>query len=202
MILLAAMAVKVPTIEVLAERWAKGVSARAARLLCPGDAPTKVAWALATWTGNVRTLYRFGHRQLGLILPAWVRHALGLEPGSRVVLELAGPDALLIRRATLADIPDFARAAVEGADRMLASAKPGRELKHFEKRCEQCGVLFCARCTWQRFCPVCRLRRDRAGYRAYWHRKGKLTPSYQRRLKRPMPAGAVPASTEPEPPAV
>jgi len=81
------------------------------------------------------------------------------------------------------DLPDIARDAALRADRLLVQRARMRKLKHFEKGCERCGKLYCARRAYQQFCPTCDLLGDRESYRRYWHRKGKLTPSYQALLK-------------------
>jgi hypothetical protein len=109
---------------------------------------------------------------------------LGVKAGDRVVYEVTERGTLEVRRATVADLPEFAWAAGERADRLLAKSRRASGLKHFEKCCVGCEKLYCAQSHASRFCPVCRVRHQRAQWREYWHRIGKLTPSYQRRLKR------------------
>jgi len=93
--------------------------------------------------------------------------------------------AVELRPVSVKDLPEFARAAAARADELLAARTPRQMLKHFERICERCDSLFCARRSNARFCPACGLLRARASDRRGWQRRGKLSPSYQRKLKGP-----------------
>jgi hypothetical protein len=69
----------------------------------------------------------------------------------------------------------------------------GPQLQHYERICQRCHRLYCGTSARQRFCPACRVKRQRKAQRAYWQRKGKLTPSYQRKLTPRAPSGEIPA---------
>ena len=177
------MAIAIEPLEVLSERWVDH-SERAAREFLLGDYPhERVSWALACVLGGAYTLTRRAGRALSLTVPGNVRNRLGWNPGDRVVLSVTERGALEVRLATEDDLSPIARVGAARADWLLAQQRPVLMLKHFEKHCEQCSKLYCARRTNQRFCPTCGLLRQRQRWRAYWQRKGKLTPSYQTRLK-------------------
>jgi bifunctional DNA-binding transcriptional regulator/antitoxin component of YhaV-PrlF toxin-antitoxin module len=166
----------------LAQRWVNGVNLHAVKVLHSGGNHAEVARALATLTGDIRTLSRRAGRQLNLCVPGWVRDALGWNPGVRVVLKLSEDGVLLVREARSEDLLGFAQPAVEAADQAIQAQQRSPKLKHFECDCESCGVVFCAGSPHARFCRACRLDRRRGQIREYWHRKGKRTPSYRAKL--------------------
>ena len=106
-----------------------------------------------------------------------------MRAGDRVRYGVTESGMLVVSPVALADLPEFTRAAAELADRLLVQRYGQRMLKHFEKFCVRCGKLYCAKSRSSRFCPVCRVHRQRVQSREYWLRKGKLTPSYHARLK-------------------
>ena len=167
---------------ILAQRWANGVALHAVKILHSGGNHAEVARALATFTGNIRTLSRRAGRQLNLCIPGWVCNARGWNPGVRVVLKLSEDGVLQVREARSEDIPGFAQPAVEAADQAIQAQQRSPKLRHFESDCEGCGVVFCAGSPHTRFCRACRRDRRRQQIREYWHRKGKQTPSYRAKL--------------------
>ncbi len=132
-------------------------------------------------TNGAYTLTRRGGRGLLLTLPGRLCELLGVKRGDRVVYEITDCGTLEVRRATKHDLSPLARYGAARADRLMAQHCDRRECNHFDKQCQQCGVLYVARRAYQKFCPHCRRLRQRRQWREYWHRKGQLTPSYQAR---------------------
>jgi hypothetical protein len=166
-----------------ARRWAENTDATARRFLSKGGTHQQLSLALASIRGGAYTLTKRAGRALAATLPGDLCELLGVKVGSRIVYVLNEAGHVEIRPTTLEDLPEVARAAAALADKMLAAQQLQPLLKHFEKVCERCSRPYCARRAGQRFCPTCGLLRARESDRRHWHRRGKLTPSYARKLK-------------------
>jgi antitoxin component of MazEF toxin-antitoxin module len=159
--------IRIKPIEVATERWVRGSTRAISEALASGQTHARIAWAVSFSTSSVRTVSRRAGQSGQITLPAWVMRKLGVLIGDRIVLELTSRNAVELRRATEDDLPEIARAAVERADRLLPARQAKRELKYFNKRCEQCGEPYRARRAFQRFCPPCGRLRHVAASRAY-----------------------------------
>jgi hypothetical protein len=166
-----------------ARRWAEKTDAAARRFVSNGCTHEQIALGLASIPGGAYSVTKRGGRALNLLLPGDLCELLGLKAGDRVAYWVTEQGAVELRPVSLEDLPEFARAAAARADQMLAAKRPPPLLKHFEKLCERCSRPYCARRAGQRFCPTCGLLRARESDRRHWHRRGKLTPSYARKLK-------------------
>lgn len=178
------MGIAIAPREVLAERWADGMERAAKDYLLNDSTHEQISWGLACVRDGAYTLTRRGGRALSCNLPGALCEVLGLRAGDRVVYDVTERGTVEMRRVTVEDLPEFARAAAERADWLLAQSRGRQMLKHFENECECCMKLYCAQSPRSRFCSVCLVKRQRAQWREYWHRKGKQTPSYRRLLKR------------------
>jgi hypothetical protein len=177
------MGIHVQDPAIAASRWAEKTERAAQKAVLTGTTHEEIARGLALIAGGAYTVVGCRGAPFSLTLPRALCDLLGLKVGSRVVYVLNEAGHVEIRPATLEDLPEYARAAAARADEILAAQRPQPLLRHLEKICEQCGHLYCARRSSQRFCPVCGLLRARASDRRHWHRRGKLTPSYARKLK-------------------
>jgi hypothetical protein len=188
-----AMTFEMCSTETAARRWAARELQHDFTVLCHGGTPKAVARALSVVAGNIGTLSRRSGGQLNLGIPAWEAHKLGWQAGMRVLREVTPDGKLVVQAARLKDLPDFARPAVEAADRIRREHHGLRQRFCYELRCEQCHGDFYSPQRRCRFCDACHRDRARAASRVYWQRKGKLTPSYQRKLNPRVPAEEIPA---------
>ncbi len=179
--------------EVAARRWVHGELQHDFSLLQSGGAPAAVARAYSAITGNTRTLSRSHGRAVVLSIPRSICDAVGFQAGSRVVLELAREDALLLRSARPEELLGYALPTLEAADKLREAARANAERKWYDRTCEQCWDLFASTSVRSRFCKLCAWRRGRACDRRWWARAGKKSPSYQRKLRPPAPAEEIPA---------
>lgn len=168
----------------MTERYERHTERAALETLAFDSRPKEIARAHATLRSNMRTLARRQGRSLGMTLPGWVRHELGWEPGTRLILLPTADGSLEMRAATDADALPLARAALQRADLLRAQGLPRRQLEHFEKHCRQCGDLYCARNRRQLFCVACARDRKRARERARWRERGNFLRSLGAHRKR------------------
>jgi len=182
------MALRIPPTEILARRWAEGEIRHDLEVLQSGGSHRAVARALSALLGRVRTLSRYNRRGASFSVSGRDLDLLGWKPGDRVVVGVTEEGELRVRAARNEDLPGYALPAIEAADRLLAAREPQPQLSHYERTCQQCGDLFCARAPHARYCKLCAWRRQRAQDRAWWARAGKLSPSYQYKLRAPVPA--------------
>jgi len=180
---LASMKSVAESLERGARRYAKNTDAAAREALRKGSTHERLCWGLASIPGGAYTLRKRHGRACAATLPGDLCDLLGLKVGSRIVYVLNEAGHVEILPATLEDLPEVARAAAALADQMLATQQQRPLLKHFEKVCERCNRPYCARSSSKRFCPTCGLLRARESDRRHWHRRGKLCPSYARKLK-------------------
>lgn len=177
-----------------AKRWAQNTDATARKFLSRGGTHQQISLGLALIPGGAYTLTKRSGRALDVLLPGNLCELLGLKAGDRVAWWVTERGTVELRPVSLEELPEFARAAASCADELLAARRPRQLLKHYEKLCERCGRLYCAHRPYQRFCPTCGLLRARESDRRHWHRRGKLSPSYARKLKGPRRAAAEPAA--------
>jgi bifunctional DNA-binding transcriptional regulator/antitoxin component of YhaV-PrlF toxin-antitoxin module len=184
------MAIRVKPAAISAQRWAANIERAAYEAVLAGTTHKEIARGLACIPGGAYTLTKRGGTAFSLTLPRALCELIGAKVGDRFVYEVTERGTVELRRVGLEDLPELVRTAAARADEILAAQHPRPLLKHFEKLCERCSQLYCARRSSQRFCPACGLLRARASDRRYWHRQGKLSPSYQRKLKGRRSAGA------------
>jgi hypothetical protein len=153
-------------------------------------------WALGLADANLRKLTRKANRQALITLSAAMLREAGLEGADRVLVLPLPEGGLLVRRATSEDVNE-AHARYSGtpqppfpARRALAELP---ELPELEKLCPQCGLTFRTRQRRRVYCDLCKHKRDLESARAAWHRRGKLRPSYRRKLKGSRPTPHYPA---------
>ncbi len=171
-----------------ADRWAKNTQQAAAETLIRGGTPQGVSRALATVDPSVRTLSHRADHRLAFTIPTALQDTYGWTAGMLVRVGINERGNLEIAPLTEADLPGFAeRLAEPGYLLPIPSSRP-RNLMCYERTCKDCGALLQAVGRSRRYCEQCRRDRDRANWRAYWHLKGKLTPSYRRKLTRRAPA--------------
>jgi len=116
-------------------------------------------------------------------LSAAAARAIGLEAGKRVLVLPLPEGGGFLRCASEEDVRK-AHARYAAAPQPCFASRPApADLPEVEKRCPQCGLTFCTRRKRQKYCDACRHQRDLASNRASWRLKGKLTPSYRRKLK-------------------
>jgi hypothetical protein len=166
-----------------ARRWAEKTDAAARRFVSNGCTHEQIALGLASIPGGAYSLTKRGGRALNVVLPGDLCELLGLKAGDRVAYWITEQGSVELRAVSVGDLPEFARAAAARADQMLAAKRPLPLLKHFEKLCERCNRPYCARRSSGRFCQTCGLLRNRESDRRHWHRRGKLCPSYARKIK-------------------
>lgn len=177
------MAISIEPAELLARRWADHTERAVKKFLFTDSTHQQISLALACIPMGAYTLTKRAGRALSLTLPGDLCELLGVQAGDRVVYFVTEHSRVELRRASLEDLPEYARPAAKLADRLMRRRAGCQHLKHFEKRCEQCERVYCARRSNQKFCPRCGLLRARACQREYERGKGRLTPSYQRKLK-------------------
>lgn len=154
-------------IEVLQERWERESTRAVLEELASGETHARTAWAVSFLTGRMRTVSRRSGQSGQIVLPRWAMEKLGVKIGDFVVLDPTDHATLELRRVMETDLPELVRAAVDRAGRLLPARQPERELKYFDKACEQCGEPYRARRAFQRFCPSCGRLRGAAAKRAY-----------------------------------
>jgi hypothetical protein len=190
------MALQVRIPENIARRWAEETERAAVRAILSGTSHEEISRGLACIRDGAYTLTKRGGTAFSLTLPRDLCELLGAKVGDRFVYYITERGTVELRLASLEDLPEFARAAAARADEILAKNQYRQMLKHFEKVCEKCGHLYCARRSTQRFCPTCGLLRARESHRRHWHRRGKLSPSYARKLKDAQSASTPPGTTD------
>jgi hypothetical protein len=178
--------------EILTRRWVEGEIRHDLQLLQYGGSHAAVSRALSALCGYVRTLTRRPGRAVNLEISGRITEVLGWKAGTRVVVGVTEGGEIRIRTATPADLPGYALPTIEAADQLLAAREPQSQLSHYERTCQQCGDLFCARSPNVRYCKLCAWRRRRASDRRWWARAGKQSPSYQRKVRPRAPAGEIP----------
>jgi hypothetical protein len=177
------MATVLKRAEEYARRWAEG-NWQAVRegLERPRD-QAHYDWALGFAAGDLRKLTRKANRQAIITLSAAILKEAGLVGADRVRVWTLPEGGLFVRRATAEDVSE-AHAGYAATPQPRFPARPAlAELPELEKLCPQCGLTFRTRQRRRVYCDPCKRQRDLKSRRATWHRRGKLRPSYQRKLK-------------------
>ena len=170
--------------EELRRRWQEGSSVAVRNALENPRTQQRYDWGLGFAAGYLRKLTRKANSQAIVTLSAALLSEAGLESADRVVLLPLPEGGVLLRRATDEDVME-AHSRYAAVPQPCFPAKPApTELPEVEKHCPQCSLMFRTRQERRVYCDACRHQRDLAQYRAYWRRRGKLTPSYRRKLKR------------------
>jgi hypothetical protein len=168
----------------LGHRWLAGSSRVVREALENPRTHSEYYWGLSFAAGNLRKLIRKAHGQAIITLSAALLREARLK-GAEGVLVLPLPEGgLLLRRATDEDVTEaHLRYTAEPQPCFPVRPAPA-DLTEVEKLCPQCGLIFRTRRGRQVYCDACRHERDLTSHRASWRLKGKLTPSYRRKLKR------------------
>lgn len=178
------MTIKVSSAEQQAARWAEG-EARAVREAV--ERPTNKAqydWGLGFGSLYIRKLTRVRGGRKMISLPRSLLRQLGLENCERVIVIPHPESGGYIRPATPEEVEAAHRLLTDCPPPIFAEPESDAEPKCFDKKCRDCGRAFLTRAARRVYCDVCRRARTLTTKRDYNHRKGKLAPSYQRRLKR------------------
>jgi hypothetical protein len=178
------------SVEELAARWKVGCERAIREALERPANETEYDKALAFASSNIRKVARSDKGQACITLSQALTRQAGLQRGDRVLVLPLAEGGFLVRRATGEEIVEAHRLYAVNPPPTFSRVGPSSQLNHLERVCRQCGKLYCASGTRQLFCDGCGRDRRRAWSRVYWHRKGKLTPSYRRKLKRAELAGA------------
>ncbi|PYT21593.1 MAG: hypothetical protein DMG57_38120 [Acidobacteria bacterium] len=184
------MSIVVCPAPIAQQRWTKGVERYGRESIYSPTTHAAIARGLAIVSGDIRTVHHVRGAALGVTLPAAMRAHLRVQAQDKLQFLPIDEDSVLVRRIDSATLRPLERIAVDLAAEIRAAALPETALQHNELRCGQCRKPFCWPNKGKQFCPVCVYQRRRAAQRAYWHRKGKLTPSYQMRLKGTGPQSA------------
>jgi hypothetical protein len=169
--------------EEYARRWAEA-SSQAVRdaLECPRD-QAQYDWALGFAAGYLRKLTRKANSQALVTLSAAMLREAGLAGAERVIVLPLPEGGLLVRGATADDVRE-AHARYAASPQPCFPAKPAlADLPEVEKLCPQCGLTFRTRQRRRVYCEGCKHHRNLESALASWHRKGKLRPSYQVKLR-------------------
>src|SRR5437899_2890752 len=117
------MGITIEPREVLAERWADHTERAAKDCLLSDSTHQQISWGLACVPGGAYTLTRRAGAALSLTLPGKLCGLLGVKAGDRIVYGVTERGGVELFRATVADLPEFARAAAERADRLMAESR-------------------------------------------------------------------------------
>lgn len=182
-VLSATMAIGTKSVEELGSRWEAGswLAVRAA-LERPRN-QQHYDWGLGFATGNLRKLTRKANSQAIITLSAALVKKAGLKGADRVMVLPLPEGGLLVRAATQEDVIEaHARYSAAPQPRFPTNAPPA-DLPEVEKCCPQCGLTFRTRKRRRVYCDACNYQRQLMSHRLTWHKKGKLWPSYQRKLR-------------------
>jgi hypothetical protein len=184
------MAIAVPSPQECKRRWAEACSQAVREGLESPRTQAQYDWALGFAVGYLRKVTRKANSQAIITLSLALLQEAGLEGAERVVLLPLPEGGLLLRRATEQDVSE-AHARNAAGPRPCLPARPAPEdLPVIEKLCGQCGLTFRTQQQRRVYCDSCRRESLRASWRGTWRRRGKLTPSYRRKLRSARLAGA------------
>jgi hypothetical protein len=184
------MAIAVPSPQECKRRWAEACSQAVREGLESPRTQAQYNWALGFAVGYLRKVTRKANSQAIITLSWALLQEAGLEGAEREVLLPLPEGGLLLRRATEQDVSE-AHARNAAGPRPCLPARPAPEdLPVIEKLCRQCGLTFRTQQQRRVYCDGCRRERLRASWRGTWRRRGKLTPSYRRKLRSARLAGA------------
>jgi len=166
-----------------ARRWAEGSSQAVREALEHPRDQAQYDWALGFAAAHLRKLTRKGNSQGIITLSAAMLTEAGLEGAERVLVLPLPEGGLLVRRATAEDVSE-AHARYAATPQPRFPLKPAlADLPEVERFCPQCGLTFRTRQQRRVYCPSCKHHRQLESQRATWHRRGKLRPSYRRKVK-------------------
>jgi hypothetical protein len=184
------MAIAVPSVEECTHRWAEACWLAVRDALENPRTQADYDWALGCTARYLRKLTRKANSQAIITFSAALVREAGLKGADRVMVLPLAEGGLFLRRATEEDLME-AHATYTATPRPTFPAKPAvADLPEVEKLCPQCGLTFRTRQERRVYCDGCRRERLRASWGRSWHRRGKLRPSYRRKLKRAGLAGA------------
>lgn len=190
------MAIATKSPEESARRWMEGELAAVREALENPRTRRQYDWGLGFAAGNLRKLTRKANKQAIITLSAALLKEAGLEGADRIVVLPLPEGGALLRRATEEDVCEaHARHAATPRPYFLSKPKPAHS-PEVEKRCPQCTLNFRTRQQRRIYCDACRHQRSLMQCRARWNRRGKLTPSYRRKLKGAVLDGASQAKPE------
>ncbi|HEY6271280.1 MAG TPA: hypothetical protein VIX19_04710 [Terriglobales bacterium] len=176
------MAIKTKSAEELGRKWEAGSWLAVRTALERPRNRQHYDWGLGFATGNLRKLTRKANSQAIITLSAALVKEAGLKGVERVLVLPLSEGGLLVRAATEEDVSE-AHARYSTASQPDFPAKAPSDLPEVEKPCRQCGLTFRTQQQRRVYCDACKLQRHLESHRTTWHKKGKLWPSYQRKLK-------------------
>ncbi len=190
------MTIGVRPIEECVARWQKGSERALREALESPRTREQYDWGLGFAAMYLRKLTRKANSQAIVTFSGALLEQASLADVERVIVLPLAEGGVLIRPATAEDVRAAHGLYAANPPPVFPPKPRPEQLPEIENWCRQCGITYRTRSPRRRFCDDCRRERFLAQCRAWWKRKGKLTPSYRRKL-RPRAATEIPLQLVP-----